>query len=740
MKILKYLMGASLLLPFAVSARPMVELPPKQQPTSFAIVVDQTTWQHAAAQLRAYRDALVRDGLAAYILADEWHTPEQVRGELLRLKKRCERRSPLEGVVFVGDIPIAMVRNAQHLTTAFKMNEETFPVVESSVPSDRYYDCPDLQFDLMARDTINPLLSYFTLRCDAPQRLAPAFYSGRIRYPEGMGGDKYEAIARYLEKVVRERARTERLEEVTTYAGDGYNSDCLVCWMDEQIAMAENFPLTQGRESDRLRQLNFRMDKEMKFLLFDELRRDPVDLMLFNEHGSPDKQHVGTYSEPDCMAGIYARLRSSYTFSRYYELRKGDKADVKRLQQDFARRYGVTERFFDAADREEEKTPEADPSVITSDELFHIAPQPRCVLLNACYNGSFHQPRYIAGGYIFSDGRTVVAQGNTVNVLQDRWTIEMVGLLSHGVRVGQYNRLIATLEGHIIGDPAFRFRPVVDNRLAQEIVLRRYDNAYWRTLTTESPYADVRSLALRMLADNGAVSPEELLRVMQTERFATTRTEALRLLSLSGDEEMFARGVRLALKDRYELLRRHAATYAWQLGREDLVQEMADAWVRDSESQRVAYILQKGLLLMPDSVADAALKRAVKQWGGGSETLYDDLRSRLASSREMKRHDHERLLRGTSLRLRIAALRSMRNNTYHEYVGDLLDVLSDAGETDELRRTTAECLGWFVHTPRRSEVVLRCRKLLKTLHRKSPLRDELQQTILRLEGKHTSIK
>ena len=60
----------------------------------------------------------------------------------------------------------------------------------------------------------------------------------------------------------------------------------------------------------------------------------------------------------------------------------------------------------------------------------------------------------------------MATQGNTVNVLQDRWTYELVGLLSHGVRVGQYNRLIASLEGHIIGDPAFRFQPVEPNTLA----------------------------------------------------------------------------------------------------------------------------------------------------------------------------------------------------------------------------------------------------------------------------------
>ena len=45
----------------------------------------------------------------------------------------------------------------------------------------------------------------------------------------------------------------------------------------------------------------------------------------------------------------------------------------------------------------------------------------------------------------------------------------MIGLLSQGIRVGQWNRLIATLEGHIIGDPTFRFSVAVPHTLALDI-------------------------------------------------------------------------------------------------------------------------------------------------------------------------------------------------------------------------------------------------------------------------------
>lgn len=38
----------------------------------------------------------------------------------------------------IGDVPVALVRNAQHMTTAFKMNEKAFPWDQSSVPTDRF--------------------------------------------------------------------------------------------------------------------------------------------------------------------------------------------------------------------------------------------------------------------------------------------------------------------------------------------------------------------------------------------------------------------------------------------------------------------------------------------------------------------------------------------------------------------------------------------------------------------------
>ena len=117
--------------------------------------------------------------------------------------------------VLGGDIPVALVRNAQHMTTAFKMNEKAFPWDQSSVPTDRFYDDLNLKFEFIKQDSVNPQHFHYKLTEDSPQKLNPTFYSARIKYPEKKGGDKYAAIASYLKKAATAKAdKHNQLDQV----------------------------------------------------------------------------------------------------------------------------------------------------------------------------------------------------------------------------------------------------------------------------------------------------------------------------------------------------------------------------------------------------------------------------------------------------------------------------------------------------------------------------------------------
>ena len=715
------------------AAKISIERPAQKKATSFAVVIDAATYEKCHAEVTAYRDALQKDGLAVYTISADWTSPEQIRAELAKLYKSNSKKMPLEGCVFIGDVPYVSVQNAQHMTTAFKMNEERFPIDEASVTSDRYYDDLNLSFEFIKRDSVDNLRYYYKLSENSAQHLNPTFYSGRIHYPEQMGGDKYEATAKYLRKVVAERERNEKIDYMVTFAGAAYNSDCLVTWMDERVMLGEMFPQLDRNDYMALKQLNFRMHNyDMTYRLFSELERDEVDIMLFNEHGSPDKQHISGSGQIDTFDGRLEALRYTVYSAIRREERKGEKGDVEGAKAYFKERYHLTDKFFEEYYNPTPST--KDPDDLNLDDLNSHTLNPRFVVFNACYNGSFHQPGYVAGSYIFGDGRTVVAQGNTVNVLQDRWTYEMFGLLTHGVRIGQYNRMVATLEGHIIGDPAFRFAATDEGTLAQDMVTKRVvkgkNAAYWTALL-DAPNADVQALAVRMLADGGEMSAEALLNKYSTCKYATTRMECLKLIMRNGYCPEAIAAVGEALYDSYELVRRNAATYAWMLGAEELADKVADVLINYPESQRVSFILNRAMELLPEQVAMAAFEKAAAATHYPEKENIDALGAYLKRSQKSKHGEMEDLFNNEAkVAARISAIRGVRNNTYHEYVPQMIALVNDEAQPMELRVAVVEALGWFVASPRKAEIIAACQTLKTT---DKALTAEAQQTINRLK-------
>ena len=715
------------------AAKISIERPAQKSATSFAVVIDAATYEKCHAEVAAYRDALQKDGLAVYTISADWTSPEEIRAELAKLYKSNSKKMPLEGCVFIGDVPYVSVQNAQHMTTAFKMNEERFPIDEASVTSDRFYDDLNLSFEFIKRDSVDNLRYYYKLSENSAQHLNPSFYSGRIHYPEQMGGDKYEATAKYLRKVVAERERQEQIDYMVTFAGAAYNSDCLVTWMDERVMLDEIFPQLSRNDHRALKQLNFRMNNyNMTYKLFAELERDEVDIMLFNEHGSPDKQHISGEGQIDSFNARLDALRYTVYSAIRREERKGEKGDVEGAKAYFKERYHLTDKFFEEYYNPTPST--KDPDDLNLEDLNSHTLNPRFVVFNACYNGSFHQPGYVAGSYIFGNGRTVVAQGNTVNVLQDRWTYELFGLLTHGVRIGQYNRMVATLEGHIIGDPAFRFAPTVEGTLAQDMVTKKVvkgkNVAHWTSLL-DAPNADIQSLALRMLADGGAISAKELLNKYRTCNYATTRMECLKLIMRNGSCPESIAVVSEALYDSYEVVRRNAATYAWMLGAEELADEVSDVLINYPESQRVGFILNRAMEMLPEQVAMAAFDKAAAATHYPEKENIEALRKYQLRSQKTKHSEMEDLFNNEEkLAARISAIRGVRNNTYHEYVPQMIALVNDEAQPAELRVAVVEALGWFVASPRKQEIIAACEALKST---DKALMAEAQQTINRLK-------
>lgn len=707
---------------------------------SFAIVIDRTTYSKAKDAVENYRKAVEHDGLKTYLIAAEWANPSQVRDSL---KALYNRDKTLEGCVLVGDIPIAMIRNAQHMTTAFKMNEQTFPIRESSVPSDRFYDDLHLKFKYLSQDKEDSALYYYKLTEDSPQRLNPNFYSARIRYPEGKNGDKYQAIADFLNKAAKAKyAQPNKLDQVVSYNGASYNMDCLMVYMDEEKAYRENFPLA-FQNGTGFKHWNFRMNHAMRNYLLSELKRDGIDVFMFHEHGAPDQQLVnGNEACQETSSRLASVKREIYSHTKK-RAKKGESLDS--LQQMFSVKFGLAAGFWDdyanAEYWKKDSIAHAE-SYISLPDLENIVSNPTFVMFDACYNGSFQDKDQIAGRYIFNPGSTLVVQGNTRNVLQDRWTIEMIGLLSHGIRVGQYNKLVATLEGHLIGDPTVRFAPISANTVSMDIMTKADNRKYWNRLT-KSKYPDIQSLALRMLADCDfglsegnekarAATSAMLLSTFRTSPFNTVRMEALKMLSRYGGED-FTEAVRLGLNDPYERIARSSADYAGRIGDVSLLPDIVRVLFEDEDRIRIQYQLNTSLFLFP------------------KEKVIDEVHRYLSASNRMdKKAEMEKAVGsiadnfafrdcGDSVIMdakaktdkRISAIRFLRNNPRTQSLDTYLAFLNDTSVPQNLRVLMAEALGWFDLSCRKADIRSFIRKMLVE-GQSDELKEELLQTLERL--------
>lgn len=707
---------------------------------SFAIVIDRTTYSKAKDAVENYRKAVEHDGLKTYLIAAEWANPSQVRDSL---KALYNRDKTLEGCVLVGDIPIAMIRNAQHMTTAFKMNEQTFPIRESSVPSDRFYDDLHLKFKYLSQDKEDSALYYYKLTEDSPQRLNPNFYSARIRYPEGKDGDKYQAIADFLNKAAKAKyAQPNKLDQVVSYNGASYNMDCLMVYMDEEKAYRENFPLA-FQNGTGFKHWNFRMNHAMRNYLLSELKRDGIDVFMFHEHGAPDQQLVnGNEACQETSSRLASVKREIYSHTKK-RAKKGESLDS--LQQMFSVKFGLAAGFWDdyanAEYWKKDSIAHAE-SYISLPDLENIVSNPTFVMFDACYNGSFQDKDQIAGRYIFNPGSTLVVQGNTRNVLQDRWTIEMIGLLSHGIRVGQYNKLVATLEGHLIGDPTVRFAPISANTVSTDILTKADNRKHWNRLT-KSKYPDIQSLALRMLTDCDfglsegnekakAATSAMLLSTFRTSPFNTVRMEALKMLSRYGGGD-FTEAVRLGLNDPYERIARSSADYAGRIGDVSLLPDIVRVLFEDEDRIRIQYQLNTSLFLFP------------------KEKVIDEVRRYLSASNRMdKKAEMEKAVesiadnfafrdRGDSVIMdakaktdkRISAIRFLRNNPRTQSLDTYLAFLNDTSVPQNLRVLMAEALGWFDLSCRKADIRSFIRKMLVE-GQPDDLKEELLQTLERL--------
>ncbi len=676
--------------------------------TAFAIIVDDQTYERIGETINLYRDAIEDDGLSAYILISNWKDPREIKAELIKLNNK---KPPLEGIVLIGDIPIPMIRGAQHMTSAFKLDEARYDWFRSSVPSDRYYDDLDLKFDYFGQDTVNTLCHHFMLRADSPQKIDRDFYSGRIK-PAVTDESKYDLIKKYLKKAIENKRKQNVLDNMLVFTGHGYYSEALDAWTDEHISLREQFPQLFIPGND-LQFLNFRMSRNMKNILMDELSKPKLDFAIFHAHGADEIQYILNYPEASM---INENVESIKMFLRS-KLRSAERrgTDLDKTKNYYKENYNVPDVWFEGAFAD---------SVIKADSIFEHTldiysedlklydPNAEIVMFDECFNGSFHESGYIAGDYIFDSGNTVVGIANSVNCLQDKWANKLIGTIGLGLRVGLWHKNLGYLENHIIGDPTFRFQNYIGTDL-NKVVVFNGEKEYRQMLASDN--VPLRSLAIYKLSQILDKSfDQELLRLYEQDESFVVRLQILNCLAASnGDalQQILAKSI----YDPYEFIRRVSATLMGKIGKPEYIPIIIERSF-DDPSRRVSFAAKGALDVMdPDTVM-----KYTKLFVDELPDFYNKeriLESRLSSIDRSRKWLNEEIIASLtndslSAKKKRNELRTFRNYNFVNGIEPLVEYLKNSENPGELRITAAEALGWFNYNFKRGIIIKACDEIL----------------------------
>ena len=666
----------------------------------FAVVIDKQSYSEAKTEIDGYLKTVEKRGLHPILVIDRWGIPDSIRAELIRLYNA--KSNPIEGCVFIGDIPIAKVRDAQFLTSAFKMDQGgRNAMADYCVSTDRFYDSFDLEWDFIQQDTARKEYFYYSLRNDCSQKLRPTIYSARIFPRTNARGDKYEKLRRYMQRVNEADANNNPIDNVLSFGGHGNVSDSWEARMDEKIEMYDQMPWMR-RQQKGIMYIDFRHDDFIKERLTTQLQIPELDYAVLHHHGSEEEQLLSGYPVTSSLpVDMDNARRYAHSQTRSYLNRGRTLAEAKKSIETYLRS-PIPDEWVKEANN---------PDVIAADEAYsyaqdlHVAefsnfhPQVRMVSLDACYNGSFHVDESIQEAYLFGQGNgTLIAIANTVNSIQDRWINRYLGMLGMGLRVGYVAVFNNTLENHVFGDPTFAFTPAADPGFDVNEAVKDHSSKFW-TKQLDNPYPAVQVLSCYMLGQKCDGNWNSLLLdKFKTSPYGMVRLAALLELGENRSDEL-VECIKLGINDGNEMTQRFAVLLAGDCGDKSLAETLVRLYCENTQPDRVRFDLTSTTFRSFDSVSVvSAFERVFPEYTfyNNPDSVGNVIRRNLISTTTSMTSDfdEEVLSDKYSEKNRISNIRSMRNYPVHELVPVMLKYLSEPKEP-AIQEAMWEALGWF---------------------------------------------
>ncbi len=714
-----------------------IEKPTIEGKTSFAVVVDQTTLEKCRAEIDGYKAVVESEGLPTFIVSGNWCCPDCVKAVL----KDLYEKNNLEGAFLIGDIPIAMVTRANHLATAFKMDEREYPMGRASIPTDRFYDDFDLKFKPI-KDSTDGLKHFYQMDPESAQYIECDIYTGRLK-PLAGNGDKYAQISKYLNKAIAAHKEHNHFDQFVSYTGYGSYSECLKAWRAEQQILHEQFPgvFTKYNTAKFIR---FSMDPYTKDYLLREMRRPELDFMVIHAHGLPHKQAL-------CEIPNFLSRDFDHTPYIGYEVREGLRSSRKGANERtkaIIEKWGLDSTWYAGLNTPEvlakDSTEKAQTEILI-DDINDVKPNPRFIIMDCCFNGDYRYDDFIAGKYIMADGKTVAAFANSVNVIQDGSTFDLMGLLGQGIRLGNWAKYNNILESHIIGDPTFHYTGPHGHGHAHgegahnhshEIndMMANNDVDFWLAhMNAKNP--EVQNVALIKLVENNYKgAPAILLERVKNSDYAIVRYNALKLLEkLNGPE--YREALKVASNDGFEFTRRIAVNRMGFCGDVEFIPYLINAFVEDYNALRIKFNIEEALKCFDKNLVVAEIE---KYFAGRERFLTERFKKELLkvvegnsaarSLEDMKNPE-------VSVEDKIYRAKALRNRPFHQNIDEMLVIVQDADAAPEFRQYLVESLGWFRRSYKSNEILSVMEKMLAEKQFVTPeMEQELKRACAKLKS------
>ena len=701
----------------------------RESTSGFAVIIDPDSYNEAKDEIEGYLTTVQNRGLHPILVIDRWGVPDSIRAELIRLYNAKDY--PIEGCVFIGDIPIARTRDAQHFTTAFKMDQDgQFDRTEFTVASDRFYDSFESQWDYLDRDSVRPEYFYYHLRSDCPQRLRPTIYSARIMPRTNDLGNKYDKLRRYMQRVNKADEQNNPLDRMFYFSGYGYVSESVDVRIDEKAEHYDHFPWMRGQQTT-ITYLDYKREPFIKKRFMTELQMPEYDWAVPHHHGSPDIEHL---SDMPVGSDYYEAIDwiKEYILSQVAKGKaKGRSMDAIKKAINDAYECTFPDEWFKG---EPSYNFEKERNLYYSDfKDFH--PQVRMVTLDGCYNGSFHQDESIQEGYLFGEGNgTLVVMGNTVNVLQNKWVCHFMGIVGLGARVGNMAKYGAYLEAHLFGDPTFAFTPGADCGFDINHALLNNDPAFWKK-QLDSEFTALQIMAMDKLADSDGNYSDLIFNKFCTSKSGIVRQAALEELKKYRDDN-YVNAIILALNDSHEMTQRFAVIQAGDCGDSRVIEPLVKLYCANTLPERVEYSISGSIQILDSTLVMKAFDEYFP-----TLTFYNNADSVYKAKRKALNRICTRQVRNVESTIfnpeedaydRKMTLRTTRNYNYHILVPKELEYLSNPDDVT-LQTIMWEALGWYVTSYQAPAIAELALKVANDERFDSKVREEALKTYNRVK-------